>query len=192
MIALAFNTPTSAIHAPRRLCRPFSDLRADAVPSLWLSSRGRRIIVTRTRNGYACSISLRPSDAGLRIGWLPLASLRRLVLPPSPPSAWIGIWRGATSQQEQSISIHRVGATLVARGLDVFDDPYYRAQNMIPTGDFQGRIRLAGNRAKVLLAKYDPCRVSAWLFGDDLLVADNDRCGGINVTFRGIYRRSRP
>ena len=186
---LAYNAPTTAIRTPREVCSPFSDLRADAAPSLWLASDGRRIIVTRTRNGYGCSISLRPMS---RTGWLPLASLRRAPSPPSPPTAWIGTWRGSRPQQEQRISIRRVGAVLVARGLDVFDDPYYRARNMIPTGDFHGNLRLVGNRAEVLLTTSDPCRIRAWLFGGDLLVVDNHRCGGINVTFRGVYRRSKP
>jgi hypothetical protein len=35
------------------------------------------------------------------------------------------------------------------------------------------------------------CRVRLRLLGGYLIVADNLKCGGVNVTFSGIYRRKR-
>ncbi|WP_196482992.1 hypothetical protein [Burkholderia cepacia] len=35
------------------------------------------------------------------------------------------------------------------------------------------------------------CKVAARLLGDLLVVADNRNCGGSNVSFTGVYRKSR-
>ncbi len=36
----------------------------------------------------------------------------------------------------------------------------------------------------------DVCRVKLWRLGSYLVAADNVRCGGMNVTFTGVYRRA--
>lgn len=38
----------------------------------------------------------------------------------------------------------------------------------------------------------DECSVSAHLVGDVLVVNDNHQCGGMNVTFDGVYEREKP
>lgn len=38
----------------------------------------------------------------------------------------------------------------------------------------------------------DACRVAAQLVGDYLVVKDNLQCGGVNVSFSGVYRRRPP
>jgi hypothetical protein len=35
------------------------------------------------------------------------------------------------------------------------------------------------------------CLVRLWLIGDYLMAEDNRNCGGMNVSFIGVYRRSR-
>ncbi len=36
----------------------------------------------------------------------------------------------------------------------------------------------------------DSCTVHAQLLGDVLVVSDNSECGGMNVRFDGVYRRT--
>lgn len=125
-------------------------------------------------------------------GWLPLTSIKRIALPKQNISAWIGSWNYDYSMID-IIRGHRPG-WLKASGMAAWGmhDPERVRRGDINTGDFEGEAALAGDRILFGPApgsEDDDCRVSLRLIGPYLVVVDNDNCGGMNVTFSGIYRR---
>jgi hypothetical protein len=57
------------------------------------------------------------------------------------------------------------------------------------TGEMSGEAAPNGDRV-VFVDGEDECHVDATLLPPFLLARDNDRCGGANVRFNGVYLRS--
>jgi len=123
-------------------------------------------------------------------GWLPLTSVERIAVPKQNIAAWIGNW----SYDHSTIDIsrgHRPGR-LKASGMAIWGmhDPERVRRGGINTGDFEGEATPTGDRLLFGPAsESEDCRVSLRLIGPYLAAIDNGNCGGMNVTFSGIYRR---
>ena len=55
----------------------------------------------------------------------------------------------------------------------------------VHSGNIEGKLTLRGNQAQY---KGDECKIGFTLLGDVLVAGDNERCGGANVRFNGVYR----
>ena len=104
--------------------------------------------------------------------------------------AWVGHWTAQTGENQQSLDIVPRGGELHVTGLAVWYDRASAARNLIPVGYFATIIAqpLAG---RVTLAPGDMpgCVLQVRLNGATLIARDNQRCGGMNVTFTGAYHR---
>jgi hypothetical protein len=117
-------------------------------------------------------------------------------LAPLPAPATTGEWAGRWTrlQGDAAFTIRKRGSAYVASGLATYA---VHAGN-VRTGTADGTLRMDGAIASLTDDSGDPgspCRVQFRQFGAWLLVNDgatddaNSSCGGMGVTFNGIYRR---
>lgn len=146
---------------------------------------GDRVLTGRTRGRYVCVYY--PSRGGGTAGWMDSARIRRIAVDRDPPiSAWLGRW---SEDGNPTVRFVRRGTDLEVEG-----EAYWPSRN--PPADFPGGpnegsiggiVRVSGN-----VAHEAECNIRFTLLGDLLVVADPDRnCGGMNVSFSGVYRRER-
>ncbi|MBB4837989.1 hypothetical protein HNP52_001040 [Sphingomonas kyeonggiensis] len=138
-----------------------------------------------TRVTYLAPGSTLPSE-----GWIESAALRRVAPTPPKASDWLGGWNVWEAEIDitrgaRPGSLHFSGnATWGAR------DPERVKIGAINTGGFGAdRPVPAGDRIEVSDAEEPDCRVAMRLLGPYLIARDNGQCGGLNVTFTGVYRR---
>jgi hypothetical protein len=145
---------------------------------------GDRLLIGRTSGDFACAFY--PGKGGGSAGWLPVDRLR--ASPPDAaagPAGWVGKW----TDGDNSISVAAKGGVLHAGGSAYWPSAHPPASvapggpNM---GDFDGALRPDGT---ALTYKDDSCTVTLRRVGAWLVVADNHGCGGMNVSFTGVYGR---
>lgn len=155
---------------------------------------GDTLIVGRAKGGYRCVFY--PNKTGGNAGWVAADRLRLLPTATVVPSrAWAGQWRNGDDTLQL---IPNGDGTLTMNG-----DAYWPSANpdpqMRPSGPNLGSVTARnapeGNRLEVsensgTYENEHTCKVTARLLGDLLVVADNSNCGGNNVSFTGIYRKS--
>ncbi|MGF6230860.1 hypothetical protein QFZ27_004815 [Inquilinus ginsengisoli] len=161
------------------------------------------VVVTGTRGAYACATF---TGAGPKFasttGLLPLNALTDA--PASTADDWRGTWR---SGDEQEIDIKpATGGAIAIEGNASWggSDPERVARGAVNVGQIRGTLTPANGKAAFSAgddgeaAPYDAdpgndsvCRVRLWRLGPYLVAADNVMCGGMNVTFTGVYRRGK-
>jgi hypothetical protein len=170
---------------------------------------GDAVVVTGTKGDYACATYAGPAPAvAITSGWLPRAAL---VAPSATIAAdadslggWLGDWQ---SGPEQEIKITKAaGDRLALNGDATFGarDPDRVKRGAVNIGDFSATVALAGGYLAFLVGDggkplpFDAkrakdemlCGLRLWRTGPYMVVADNLQCGGNNVTFTGVYRRT--
>ena len=164
--------------SPDRACR----LRGFLVP-------GDDVLVTATSGAYLCATFKSPKGVETS-GWLPKAAV--VVVAPKNLSAqdWDGEWR-RDSEAEVILRSH-------GNELEISGAATWIGEATANEGQLTGN---AEPRNGSLAIGYDPdkpgsspldgpgCAARLQLFGRYLVVDDNDKCGGLNVSFSGIYVR---
>jgi hypothetical protein len=107
--------------------------------------------------------------------------------PPAPPSAWVGHWRLAGGD---TIDLTLKGRALVVSGVACWPacNTSGKASQVPNVGDLDDKGTPADGRLKI--GSDDDCEAEMWLVGPYLVVFDNLGCGGMNVSFTGVYTRS--
>lgn len=148
---------------------------------------GDRVILSKTFHGFACGWHQPRSGAG-QVGWLPLNRLTIQEPDPNPPlESWFGTWRAA-------------GEPLTLRpgpqpgSIQVEGQAFWPGPNLPNThfGRLAGSAKPVGNILWIEdRSEPEPvsCKARLTLVGDWLVVSDNHRCGGLNVTFDGVYQK---
>lgn len=145
--------------------------------------------------GYVCGWFVNGKGIATS-GWLASAPLQPVTLRPEDEAGWIGTWK----RIEASIRIARgKDGALAAEGEATFGafDKARVARGAVNMGDFSGRLRRTGDAAFVAdddvasfeAAPKESCAVRMRRAGPYLLVEDNRACGGMNVSFSGLYVR---
>ena len=150
--------------------------------------RGDPIIVTGGGKAFACAVFV-GVNGGERIGWIERKAIAfgAGAVPPLP--GWVGTWRGPEREAVLKLS---GGGSLSVSGSATWGggDPDRVARGAIHTGELDGAMRPIGARATYADGPGDDaCQVRFRRVGAYLLAADNLRCGGVNVSFGGVYRR---
>jgi hypothetical protein len=119
--------------------------------------------------------------------WIPSADLRPLNFDLSPPlKAWVGTWIGG--EDRVVISLSKVPGKLSLEGTA----HWHGARGVVHDGEFNGQVEPDGNHLH--FAEGRPlawgCVVDLTLFGKYIVADDNERCGGMNVRFYGIWKRA--
>lgn len=144
---------------------------------------GDQVIIAKTYNDYVCAW-YQPQRGSETVGWLPVSSLTAQA-PAKPGNVnWAGKWFFGSNNIEinatRSRGKYRVKGIAFWQGLG----------DNIHTGeiDYEGlpvkdKMNLASGEDQ-----YD-CRVKMQQLGQYLIVSDNLMCGGMNVSFNGVYQR---
>ncbi len=148
--------------------------------------RGDALVIDGRKLGdFVCAFY--PNDVGGTAGWIK-ASLLRIELADTTPAAsrWEGAWTDGASAD---VSIVREGARTFISGNAFW--PARPEENdwvSIHIGEVDGALDITGHRATY--ADDMLCELKLTLLRDFLLISDNRRCGGANVTFSGVYTRA--
>jgi len=132
------------------------------------------------------------TDAGGRPthGWLARSALTP-ISPPQPTSlSWIGHWKYDEADIDISAGKRPGNIKAEGRALWGMHDPDRVKRGAVNDGEFAGEATLTGDHIQFIDTDYEGCRVSMRLIGPYLVAADNLGCGGLNVSFSGIYRRT--
>ena len=147
---------------------------------------GDEVVVSRQLGPYACAW-YQPAKGAETVGWLPAADLEYRPAAEPTPDDWTGEWRygdaGISIAKAKSEGVLSVTGSALWRGIG----------NNVHVGelDYEGR-----PQANLLVigdatgGEYD-CRVALRRVGRYLIAADNLNCGGVNVTFSGVYRQNK-
>lgn len=113
------------------------------------------------------------------IGWLRKNQIAIGQTPgPMPLDAWAGEWTAWDNSLDIAVAADQ---TLTVSGIAIWGDgPAPR------TGEVNGSTTPSDNGA---LVKDGSCQVKLTLVDQWLVADDNGECGGMNVTFTGVYRR---
>jgi ankyrin repeat protein len=110
-------------------------------------------------------------------GWLPISNWKRdLDAVPPEPQAWAGVWQNERARLNITVIDNRVNidghAIWSGRLSPHFGDLNFEG---VPNGD-----RLANQAGE--------CQATFRRIGEYIIAKDNAKCGGMNVTFSGVYR----
>lgn len=144
-----------------------------------------QVIVSRTLGKFACSWFQPRKGAGTTGG----IETDRLTFIGSikPPSVgdWIGEWRDTTN-------VIRIKRAKKAGELDISGEATWGSGNRVHTGELGYTAKLAGDALKWVDPEDDEgCAGDMQLVGRFLIVGDNLKCGGANVSFSGVYQKRR-
>jgi hypothetical protein len=145
---------------------------------------GDVLLIGKRRGAYACAFY--PGASGGSAGWVSVARLAPIEVEPAPAlERWSGTW----SEGDNRIVITAKGHGLHAQGeawWPMRDPP----EDSFPNGPNSGAFAADATPQRQAVIFHDQdCEVHASLVNDWLVVGDNRTCGGLNVTFSGVYRR---
>lgn len=154
---------------------------------------GNELVASHVTDGWACVFYVVPDMAKngrvarQSVGWVAAQSLD-IGEPIRSPTLqnWFGRWSYRTKWADENADIElragKVAGSLAATGYALG-----YGGNVPHTGSFEASASPKGNR---ILFKYKGgCQIHIILVGDWLVAGDNLKCGGLNVTFGGLYRR---
>jgi hypothetical protein len=162
-------------------------------------STGDRVIITSHQDDQLSCV-VRPGSTN---GYQPDSGLvLTSLLQPDTERAqdWLGAWQG---NPEQFIMIEQAEDILDISGNASWgmSDPQRVESGGVNVGEFSASARPKKGRIAFTLdyaegqtlpydAESDSCSVKLWLAGEFVVASDNDRCGGMNVSFTGYYTRA--
>lgn len=146
---------------------------------------GNEVVVNRTRSGYACAW-YSPLKGQATIGWIKETDLNISKLNPGSYRAWLGEWIFAKNGIE--FTENKLAGFLNVTG----DATWQGLGDNVHVGSIDGRYQPKNGLIEYSDGddEYD-CKLTMRLLGKYLIVADNLHCGGVNVSFSGIYRKKR-
>ena len=134
-----------------------------------------------TDGDWTCAYIQQRDGAGP--GWVRAQDVREVTADPAPPlGAWFGTWangRGRIVIAASSGKLHLEG-----------EAEWHGRGDVVHTGDFAGEASPAGNHLHFIEGDGDSCIVDLTLIGKYLVADDNNKCGGMNVRFWGVWKRS--
>ena len=166
---------------------------------------GDLLLVTPGANGFACASYISPNVRRVKgqfretNGFIPQAELSEVKLPSAAAADWRGTW---SRSAEAEIRIEPdAGGKLKITGDATFGatDPDRVKRGAINLGELEGLVAVPRSNMIALGEGYDgskpfgddrsECRAKLRLFSPYLVVEDNGGCGGMNVSFTGLYVR---
>jgi hypothetical protein len=160
---------------------------------------GDEVLVDATDAPFVCTFFKSQGGTETR-GWLPRAALQIVPPQPAPAQQWVGNWR-RDREAQIVITAHQDDVQVSGNALWGSYDPQRVKRGAIHVGELNGNGRPRGQE---LAIGHDPdrsafppardaapedCAAKLELYGRYLVVEDNGGCGGLNVSFTGIYVR---
>lgn len=161
---------------------------------------GDPVILGERRGAFLCATyrSAKDDDVG-RTGWIPAEAVAVEPAASVAVEGWLGTWK----QAEAQIRVTRgdKAGTLAVAGDATWGagDPDRVHRGGIHIGEMSGTVVPVGDTASFAMGENGTlpvqkggetdCKVWLRRLGPWLVVDDNLACGGLNVSFRGVYRR---
>ena len=163
---------------------------------------GDQVLVNATEGPFVCAIFKSQTGTETR-GWLPRAALELVAPEAAPAPKWAGKWR---RDRGAEIVLKSDGDEVKVSGTAIWgaSDPERVKRGAVHEGELDDSGK---PRGQVLAIGYDPdrsgfppardaasdgCAAQLQLFDRYLMVKDNGKCGGANVSFTGLYVRTTP
>ena len=144
---------------------------------------GDPILVYRVAGDWTCGYLWHSDGAGP--GWVRSTDIRPIKFDPQPAlSAWAGTWTGG--EDRVTIQLSNIPGELDLKG----EATWHGAGGVDHLGDFAGAAAPHGNHLHVASGGADPCLVNLTLVGRYIVADDNNKCGGLNVRFWGLWKRA--
>lgn len=144
---------------------------------------GDALVVSRAFGDYVCAW-FQPARGYETVGWLRADQLELSGRDANPPAArWLGEW----VLHENGFTIGR-GAKAGELRVEGQASWYGVNPGNVHVGEVNASAAPAGD---TLALEDDTCKLTLRLVGDFLVADDNGECGGVNVTFDGVYRRKK-
>jgi hypothetical protein len=143
-------------------------------------------VIVGARAGNAVCVA-KPNRQGATAGWVTEHQVALQPTPPAPLSAWVGHWMLAGGD---TIDLKARGSALVVGGAACWPacNASGKAARVPNVGELDGKATPAGGHLR--LGADNDCAAEMWLVAPYLVVFDNLGCGGMNVSFTGIYQRA--
>lgn len=163
---------------------------------------GNTVILGAARPGFVCATYVGKTGA-TRSGWV---ADKAVAAAPAAPAPSLADWTGTWTAPEQTVVIRpgKAAGTLAVRGDATFgsQDPDRIRRGTVNVGQVEGETApkgadlafTMGDKGTLPFSAGDPgdCRLRLTLLPPYLLSEDNHACGGMNVTFTNLYRRTKP
>jgi hypothetical protein len=144
---------------------------------------GDTVVIARPEGDWTCGYLT--GRKGAAQGWVRSQDLQGVQADPNPPqNAWTGTW----VQDKNRITIE---SSKNPGKLALDGEAYWRGgRDNVHEGSISGEVTPAGNHAHYDEGSPESCSVDLALLGNYLLTNDNNKCGGLNVRFWGVWRRA--
>jgi hypothetical protein len=152
---------------------------------------GDEIIVGKQEEGWVCAWYFGKKREF--VGWLPLHSIKFVAHNTNPSlQEWIGTWKPNHNWSKIKIKMAKQSGYVSVSGNAVWKGGRNTAgYEIVHTGEFDG---MAKPKGQSLIIKTDDdkyaCVVKMTLVEKYLVISDNGNCGGMNVRFNEVLRRS--
>lgn len=170
---------------PAELWNPYAPAVKFSVPA------GNPVGVGKQDGDWTCV-----SHYGSGYGWMLSSRLRAITPDLHPPvSAWTGTWTplGVKKQPRDAITKLVISPGAAPESLKVQGEAYWfgavvHGERVMHDGAVEGEGRAHENRLHVAEGG---CEVNLALIGGFLNAQDNRECGGMNVTFTGVWEKAK-
>jgi hypothetical protein len=144
---------------------------------------GDTATVYHAEGDWTCAYLQQRNGAGP--GWVKSLDIREVAADPAPAlDAWIGVWSNGSGRI-------RIAASPVPGHLHLAGSAEWHGNaGVVHTGEFEGDALPQGNHLHFVEGKADSCTIDLTLIGKYLVANDNNACGGMNVRFWGVWKRS--
>ncbi|WP_417777775.1 hypothetical protein [Stutzerimonas xanthomarina] len=152
---------------------------------------GDRLLLGKQTAGWACVWYF--AEKREFVGWLPA---RNLTVDPPPPKPtaddWTGRWEPITGGNTIAIAKPSPDEPLAVEGQAIWQGGLNGfGERVVHLGAFSGRAWPAGDLLQVAEGDGDyDCSVTLQYVTGNLVVTDNSHCGGMNVRFDDVYRKT--
>lgn len=146
---------------------------------------GDEVIVSRNYGKYTCSW-FQPKKGSETVGWILSEKLEFIETNATPTiKDWIGKWNFYSDFIE-------IAESKTKGFLDVTGSAIWKGLgDNVHIGELDHKAKPSGNELKLGetdAGEYD-CKVTMRLIEKFLIASDNFNCGGVNVTFSGVYKK---
>ncbi len=144
------------------------------------------VIVSRKFAGFACAW-YQPKKGAETVGWIPLEKLEFTEMVQSGgKEAWTGTWNYYDNEIKiaatEKPDVYKITGNAFWKGLG----------DNIHIGELDDEAKFVDDKLKYGEEDADEyaCKVTLQLVDKFLIVADNLNCGGVNVSFSGVYKKN--
>lgn len=151
---------------------------------------GNKLLVSEKHKHWVCGWYFGKTRE--YVGWLPAKYIKALT-PAKPPllQEWIGVWKPIAGENKIQIRQTKTKDTLALVGEATWiGGKTQSGEHVVHVGEFEGNASPAGARITIgNTAEEYGCVVKMQLVSGNLVVNDNNNCGGMNVSFSDVYRK---